>query len=103
MTHLNARVPCHDNRWDGTICRNPSGNSHCLDLERIHSTRDDAVEITYAGSMSANVVINILDGSHCRCDCGCWRSGPTIAPAAERAVARSRVAARVREEVFPVT
>lgn len=42
--HLSIRVPWHDAGWDGTVCRDPSGNGACLALERIHRDRIDAEE-----------------------------------------------------------
>lgn len=47
--HLNVRVPWHDARWDGTVCRAPRRNSFCLDLDNIRDRRDDAVEEELAG------------------------------------------------------
>jgi hypothetical protein len=44
MYHLNVRVAWHDNRWNGTVCRNPSHNSFCVDLGRIRAKRVDAHE-----------------------------------------------------------
>ena len=28
MFHLNVRVAWHDNRWNGTVCNDPLGNSY---------------------------------------------------------------------------
>jgi ATP-dependent exoDNAse (exonuclease V) alpha subunit len=42
--HLNLRVAWHDNRWNGRICRAPSANAFCLDLDRIRAERDEAAE-----------------------------------------------------------
>ena len=47
--HLNVRVPWHDTRWNGRVCKAPSGNSFCLDLDRIRAERDDAKEDGLAG------------------------------------------------------
>jgi hypothetical protein len=40
-THLSVRVPWHDSGWNGTVCRNPAGNTSCLILPRIAGTRED--------------------------------------------------------------
>ena len=56
MHHLNVRVAWHDNRWDGTICRNPCGNSFCLDLDRIREERDDASEQCLSGKNFAELL-----------------------------------------------
>ncbi len=42
--HVSIRVPWHDARWAGTVCKNPRGNTSCLALPRIASTRDDELE-----------------------------------------------------------
>jgi len=56
MNHLNVRVAWHDNRWDGTICRNPCENSFCVDLDRIRLERDDASEQKLAGKHFADLM-----------------------------------------------
>ncbi|MHB1937483.1 MAG: AAA family ATPase [Acidobacteriaceae bacterium] len=56
MNHLNVRVAWHDNRWDGTICRNPCENSFCIDLDRIRLERDDASEQKLAGKNFADLM-----------------------------------------------
>ena len=57
MHHLNVRVAWHDNRWNGTICRNPCGNSFCVDLDRIRVERDDASEQNLAGKNFAELLL----------------------------------------------
>ena len=49
MRHITMRVAWHDAAWDGTVCRAPSGNPYCLDLDRIRAERDDAAEDALAG------------------------------------------------------
>lgn len=49
MFHLNVRVAWHDNRWNGSVCRDPMRNSYCLDLKRIREERKDAFEAEIAG------------------------------------------------------
>ena len=44
MHHLNVRVAWHDNKWDGSVCTNPSGNAFCVDLDRIRAERNDGLE-----------------------------------------------------------
>ena len=53
MYHLNVRVAWHDDKWDGTVCRNPCENSFCVDLDRIRAEREDADEQRVAGRMWA--------------------------------------------------
>lgn len=55
MFHLNVRVAWHDNRWNGTVCKDPAGNSYCMDLERIRVERNDAVEIKLHGKSFADL------------------------------------------------
>lgn len=47
--HLTVRVAWHDNKWDGTVCRNPSGNPYCIALDRIREERNDEREDELAG------------------------------------------------------
>ena len=49
MHHLNVRVAWHDNKWNGTICKNPCSNAFCVDFDRIRAERDDAAEERLAG------------------------------------------------------
>jgi len=55
MHHLNVRVAWHDRKWDGTICRDPSGNSFCVDLDRIRAERVDIDEQVVAGKDFADL------------------------------------------------
>lgn len=47
--HISVRVPWHDTGWDGRVCLNPRGNTHCIALPRIGETRDDDWETSIAG------------------------------------------------------
>ena len=40
--HLNLRVAWHDDRWNGRVCRAPSKNTFCIDLDRIRAQKDEA-------------------------------------------------------------
>jgi ATP-dependent exoDNAse (exonuclease V) alpha subunit len=44
VRHLTQRVAWHDNRWNGTVCRAPSGNPYCIALEEVHKARRDELE-----------------------------------------------------------
>lgn len=55
MFHLNVRVAWHDNRWNGSVCRDPAGNSFCIDLKRIRQERNDALEVEHAGKWFADL------------------------------------------------
>jgi hypothetical protein len=56
MHHLNVRVAWHDNKWDGSVCRHPSGNSFCVELDRIRAERDDTAEDRLAGKWFAELM-----------------------------------------------
>lgn len=53
--HLNVRVAWHDDRWNGKVCRCPSANSFCLDLDRIREERDDDAEDRVASQAFADL------------------------------------------------
>ena len=55
MVHLNVRVAWHDSRWNGSICKDPAGNSFCVDLDRIRMERNDDAEIKLAGKLFAEL------------------------------------------------
>ena len=55
MHHLNVRVAWHDNRWNGSVCRNPIGNSYCMDLKRVRQERSDELETGVAGQWFADL------------------------------------------------
>lgn len=47
--HLSIRVPWHDNKWNGTICTEPSKNSACTALNSCAQKRSDQIEEEFAG------------------------------------------------------
>ncbi|MXZ24245.1 MAG: AAA family ATPase [Caldilineaceae bacterium SB0665_bin_21] len=49
IRHLSARVPWHDNGWDGTVCRDPKNNVACLKLTRIAEKKNEVLEARLAG------------------------------------------------------
>lgn len=48
MKHISIRVPWHDNKWDGHVCKKPSNNPFCRTLPHIAEIKDDASEDKYA-------------------------------------------------------
>lgn len=46
--HITIRVPWHDAGWDGTVCRDPAANTHCLVLPRVAASKKDDLERTIA-------------------------------------------------------
>ena len=53
--HLTQRVAWHDSRWNGTVCRAPSGNPYCIALSEIHKKRKDGKEDGLAGRSWASL------------------------------------------------
>jgi ATP-dependent exoDNAse (exonuclease V) alpha subunit len=49
LKHLSVRVPWHDNGWNGTVCKSPSGNNACLALKNCALNRKDKLEDAIAG------------------------------------------------------
>jgi hypothetical protein len=73
--HLNLRVAWHDNRWNGHVCRAPSRNSYCLDLDRIRAERDDDAE----DKLSGKPFWELKDGQFppCQADSGAFMNEKT--------------------------
>ena len=42
--HLSIRIPWHDNKYCGKVCKNPCRNMSCLRLKNIYKNRDDSTE-----------------------------------------------------------
>jgi len=42
--HLSARVPWHDQKWNGTVCKNVLDNSFCRILPHVDSAKDPELE-----------------------------------------------------------
>ncbi|ROL61885.1 RNA helicase [Bacteroidetes/Chlorobi group bacterium ChocPot_Mid] len=55
LRHLSIRVPWHDNKWNGTICQNPSNNGACLILKNCAEKRKDDIEVQNAGQSLENL------------------------------------------------
>ncbi|WP_462409368.1 hypothetical protein [Neobacillus sp. Marseille-QA0830] len=49
IKHLSARVPWHDDKWNGNICCNVLDNSFCRILPRVDSEKEPDKEIHNAG------------------------------------------------------
>jgi len=47
--HLSVRVPWNDTGWGGQVCSDPTSNTSCMVLGRIHEERDDLFEVEAAG------------------------------------------------------
>ena len=46
MKHISIRIPWHDNKWNGSVCRNPESNPFCMALHNI-ATRKNVQEEQY--------------------------------------------------------
>lgn len=55
VTHLNLRVAWHDNRWSGGVCKAPSQNSFCIDLDRIRLERNEQKEDEFRGRLFSDL------------------------------------------------
>src|SRR5436190_58228 len=49
VEHISLRVAWHDNGWDGSVCKDPLGNSSCILLKNVGPNRNDAAEVAMAG------------------------------------------------------
>ncbi len=58
--HITIRVPWHDAGWNGTICKNPCGNTSCMVLPRIGTGRDDTKEREAAGRSVEKMAVEDL-------------------------------------------
>ncbi|MCJ0868958.1 AAA family ATPase [Streptomyces sp. AP-93] len=72
VQHLSVRVPWHDSGWDGSICRDPLGNSSCVLLDKVGKERDDAVEVRFAGRPFADLPLAL---PACAAERGSFLSG----------------------------
>ena len=48
-TNLSIRVPWHDTKWVGTVCRDPAANCHCIDYENILRAKRIDYELSVVG------------------------------------------------------
>ncbi|MBZ9628160.1 AAA family ATPase [Psychroflexus sp. CAK1W] len=62
LKHLTLRVAWHDNKWNGTICKDPENNTYCngfhsLLSERIRKRKDENIddEIVNRGKLLKNI------------------------------------------------
>lgn len=55
IRHVSVRVPWHDSKWNGRVCKDPKGNSACLAVRRTAQNRDDEFETQSAGAAFAEL------------------------------------------------
>ena len=75
LHHLNLRVAWHDTRWNGHVCRMPSKNTFCIDLDRIRAERNEAKEDALCGK----AFWELEDGEFppCQADSGAFMNDKT--------------------------
>ena len=49
-TNLSIRVPWHDSQWNGTVCRDPAANCHCIDYKNILQQKKVSRELPARGN-----------------------------------------------------
>lgn len=47
--NLSIRVPWHDSQWNGTVCRDPAANCHCVDYKNILQQKRISRELPVRG------------------------------------------------------
>ncbi|MXW79961.1 MAG: AAA family ATPase [Gemmatimonadetes bacterium] len=53
-TNLSIRVPWHDSQWNGTVCRDPAANCHCVDYKNILQRKSVSRELRVRGKPFAS-------------------------------------------------
>ncbi len=61
-TNITVRLPWHMNGWNGTVCKDPKGNTYCSGRfsypgDAIATTKDEAYEVGYAGNIAVNSIL----------------------------------------------
>lgn len=72
MKHISIRVPWHDNKWAGTVCKSPSNNPFCLMLKNIAAKRNAVAEDKIAGKLWCELPPDGLPA--CKGENGCFMS-----------------------------
>ncbi len=78
VRHLSARVPWHDNKWNGCTCKNVLDNSFCRILPRIDGRKDPDKE-------KSNITIDETNCPPCVSEKGTFLSPHQIARELEHA------------------
>ena len=66
LRHISIRVPWHDDKWRGTVCKDPAVNTSCLRLSRISEHRGDRKHSNQCEPVSGKA-INELDQKEWPC------------------------------------
>lgn len=48
LRHLSIRVPWHDSKWNGAVCKAPDLNGSCVQLKHISESKQDYKELAVA-------------------------------------------------------
>ena len=59
-SHFTVRMSCHDDRWNGNICRDPESNFYCTGARSLLSERIDRKKNAEVESVNAGQKINAL-------------------------------------------
>ncbi|QMU31364.1 AAA family ATPase [Adhaeribacter radiodurans] len=60
IKHISNRVAWHDNKWNGTICQHPAGNTFCIHLPRIYQEKNENAEEVLANRSWSNLKLHEL-------------------------------------------
>jgi hypothetical protein len=55
LRHVSIRVPWHDSKWDGSVCRDPKRNTACLKLVNIAARKNAGAESVVAAKSIADL------------------------------------------------
>lgn len=102
MFHLTVRAAWHDNRWNGTFCREPSRNSFCVALDRIRKERDDEHEQKIAGR-PWNTLTRDEDLPPCKAESGSFMNPNESTRIFEHPYAGSQKTARTHGHLKPTS
>jgi len=76
MKHISIRVPWHENRWNGTVCKCPHNNPFCTCLKRIQQNKDSVKEEKTAGKKWSE--LSIEDHPSCITENGGFMSPTSV-------------------------
>ena len=60
MKHISIRVPWHDNKWNGHVCKCPTNNLFCMMLKNINVGKDCQKEESVASKEWSNLSVDDL-------------------------------------------
>lgn len=90
--HLSARVPWNDTGWVGQVCQDPTSNTSCMALGRVHEERDDLFEVDNAARPFLDLVPSRRPP--------CWRENGAFMSPAELVDERRHEYAKGNNEIY---